>query len=576
MLESDQESAQESAAGPAAPTDPEERRSGFYLLYEADIEATSRGEGSPSQEVYLDNGRLADKARYTGAVGDEGILQLLGSCAGLRELVHSIGISVRADTAVTFVLHNWGKTQIYETGTRLGISCPGDGTEVIIRLADIRWSEDDDVPGKLGFEFEQAGQLGTASVIFYLNDGYEVPVLEKEPPVPFGSPEYQAMIAKSLLHAGNNRRLKLALDKADRGEEMTIAYIGGSITQGAGAKPIHTGCYAYQSYSRLKEMFDPEGRDHIRFVKAGVGGTPSELGVIRYERDITRDGAITPDIVVVEFAVNDAGDETKGNCYESLCLKILSAAHQPAVILLFSVFVNDWNLQERLSPVGYHYQLPMVSIKDAVTPQFRLSKQEGNLISKRQFFYDSYHPTTDGHRVMADCLVHLFTEAAKWPLDEQDIRLDQEPVIGNDYAGIRLIDRRDTGSCAVIDSGGFTETDAELQMVEMDDHPDGTPQFPYNWMHTPVSGRDSFKLTISARNLVLVYKDSGSTAFGRADIYVDGVLFRTADPHENNWTHCNPLILFQHKERREHRIEIRMAPGEEEKCFTILGFGYTE
>lgn len=85
-------------------------------------------------------------------------------------------------------------------------------------------------------------------------------------------------------------------------------------------------------------------------MKAGVGGTPSELGVIRYERDILRDGAVTPDIVVVEFAVNDEGDETKGNCFESLCLKILSASNQPAVILLFSVFVNDWNLQERLSP----------------------------------------------------------------------------------------------------------------------------------------------------------------------------------------------------------------------------------
>lgn len=50
--------------------------------------------------------------------------------------------------------------------------------------------------------------------------------------VDFASEEYQAMIAKSLLSTGNNQRLKNAIEKAKRGEEITIAYIGGSITQG--------------------------------------------------------------------------------------------------------------------------------------------------------------------------------------------------------------------------------------------------------------------------------------------------------------------------------------------------------
>lgn len=79
--------------------------------------------------------------------------------------------------------------------------------------------------------------------------------------------------------------------------------------------------------------------------------------------------------------VNDADDETEGVCYESLVLKALTSAGSPAVILLFSVFENDWNLQERLAPVGWHYGLPMVSIKDAVTEQFKLTKAEGNILS---------------------------------------------------------------------------------------------------------------------------------------------------------------------------------------------------
>ena len=61
---------------------------------------------------------------------------------------------------------------------------------------------------------------------------------------------------------------------------------------------------------------------------------------------------------------------------------------------------------------------------------------------------------------------------------------------------------------------------------------------------------------------------------GRADIFVDGAKKLTADPHINGWIHCNPVIVFQEKEAGWHRISVRMAEGDEEKTFTILGFGY--
>lgn len=127
--------------------------------------------------------------------------------------------------------------------------------------------------------------------------------------------------------------------------------------------------------------------------------------MIRFDRDVLREGE-QPDLVVIEFAVNDEGDETKGDCYESLVRKVLKLPWRPAVVLLFSVFANDWNLQERLQPVGRQYDLPMVSILDAVTPQFS-GKEQKRVITKNQFFYDMFHPTNLGHTIMADCLEYL-------------------------------------------------------------------------------------------------------------------------------------------------------------------------
>ncbi|HWT27397.1 MAG TPA: SGNH/GDSL hydrolase family protein, partial [Mobilitalea sp.] len=542
-------------------------------------EATPRNDGKPSQEFYLDSGRLKNKVQLASGFNDEEILKLLTDCSGFRKLVHSIGVSVKSESdstgTVGFILQNWGKTNIYETGTRVSATCPKDGTEIIIDLENYPWSPEDDVPGKIGFEFDKPGDMAVATVRLYLNDGYEVPEITTEPPVDFDTEEYKQMISKSLLNIGNNKRLKAAIEKAKRGEDVTVAYIGGSITQGAGAKPINMNCYPYLSYLQFKEKFGKNGGENVHFVKAGVGGTPSELGMIRYDRDILRDGTVEPDIVIVEFAVNDAGDETQGDCFESLCLKILSAPNKPAVIILFSVFLNDWNLQDRLAPVGYHYDLPMVSVKDAVVDQFKLAKEQGNIISKRQYFFDVYHPTNDGHKVMADCISILFSEVDKSLIDKEDISTDKKPAIGNSFINVHLIDRKDNTKLAKISEGGFTEVDKELQMVEIDANLLPSPEFPHSWMRTASSGADSFKMTITSKSLLIVSKDSGSTEIGKADVYVDGTYFKTLDPHENNWTHCNPVILYNEDTSREHNIEVKMAEGSEDKGFTILGFGYT-
>ena len=81
-------------------------------------------------------------------------------------------------------------------------------------------------------------------------------------------------------------------------------------------------------------------------------------------------------------------------------------------------------------------------------------------------------------------------------------------------------------------------------------------------------------MKLTCKSLVLVFKDSGEADAGKAQVFVDGALRLTANPLINGWTHCNPVILFQEEEARDHVIEIKPAPGEEQKKFTILGFGY--
>lgn len=560
--------------GPKAPKDPTKKREGFFVLFEKSVEAGAEPDGSGVQPIYLNDGRLLSSAKVVGRVTDEGMLELLKTAEGFKKLVHSVGVAVTCENSeqqTEFVLHMYGKKDLYGGGTRYCRTVPANGSETIILLSEINWSPDDDIPGQFAFRFDKAGEIAVVSVKLYLNDGYTAPEFEPEAPVDFESADYKAMIAKSFVSLGSNVRLKRVIEKAKAGEEVTLAFIGGSITQGAGAIPIQQACYAKKAYDLFCRRF--AGNGNVHFIKAGVGGTPSELGMIRYERDVIGSGA-APDLVVVEFAVNDEGDETKGDCYESLVRNILAADNEPAVILLFAVFENDWNLQERMIPVGERYGLPMVSIKDAVVEQFYFPAGKGRVVSKNRFFYDMFHPTNDGHRIMAESLDYLFAKAESGETVPEPDTESIAPVYQPEFRNVRLLDRKDGYEGARISCGAFTGTDTVLQYVEMNVDADKTAQFPNNWMCDEESGEEPFVLTIKSPYLLMVSKDSGDNAFGKADVYVDGEFAFTADPHINGWDHCNAQIVYRGKENVEHTVEIRRNKDSGNKRFTILGFAF--
>lgn len=562
--------------GPAAPKDPVDKRPCLYVVLDKTISGVKDAQGEIRDHIFLE-GRIEDQVSFTSGDIDEEILKMLPRVDTFRQLVHSIGVSMKAENPddrqkeVEFEFQCYGKSDKYTTGTIMEMTLPCTGEELVLPVDAYPVNEEDDVLGSFNFIFPEENKNMILTIKFYLNDGYEVPEIEVDPPVQFDTEEYQNMIANSLVSTGNNYRLKKVIEKCKHGEEVTIAYIGGSITQGAGAKPINTKCYAYRSYDAFCKLFSPNGGENVHYVKAGVGGTPSELGMVRYDRDVTKDGEIKPDLVVVEFAVNDEGDETEGVSFESLVLKILEADNQPAVLLNFAVFMSDWNLQRRLQPIGERYELPMVSVKDAVVPQF----EKSNIITKRQFFYDIYHPTNDGHRIMADCIAYLFEVVDREEMASEDVNLDKKPVYGIQFKDIECFDRTNAEQYATISQTGYDAKDDDIQYVERDMDLSASPQFADNWMNDGSVAGAEFKVNLTCKNLVAVIKDSGASSFGTADIYVDGKVVKTINPLENGWSHCNPQIVIDEEKSAEHEVVFRMAEGQEGKSFTILGFGVT-
>jgi len=369
------------------------------------------------------------------------------------------------------------------------------------------------------------------------------------------------MLENSVMSTGNNARVKKVLERARNGETINIVTLGGSITEGGNAKPMSAG-YAYLFAEAFGKTYGVNDGANINYVNAGLSGTPSSLGVMRYERDVVAALGGEPDLFLIEYEVNDYGEVTKGRGYESMVYDVLSQDNDAAVIMIFAVRDDMWNVQNEHVPIANHYDIPVVSIKSAVSPA--ITKK---YMTKKEFFADSYHPNNHGHVIMKDCIMQLLDEIDKEAPEEMNA-IPEAPKKGRDFSGTKMITA--LSEDVVIEAGSFTATDKDIQKFQVK----GGLSFPENWMHDGQTGNDSFKMTLTCKNLLLNYK-TGNGNFGNAEVYVDGTLAMTVNG-AGGWGSSNVVLLVDEKEAAEHTVEIRMAEGEEGKRFTIYAFGYTK
>ena len=87
--------------------------------------------------------------------------------------------------------------------------------------------------------------------------------------------------------------------RAKAGERLSVVFFGASLTWGANASdPMQTSYRAVVS-GRLEAAY-PDA--HFKFHDAAIGGTNSQLGVFRLQRDVLRH---QPDLVFLDFSAND-------------------------------------------------------------------------------------------------------------------------------------------------------------------------------------------------------------------------------------------------------------------------------
>ena len=355
------------------------------------------------------------------------------------------------------------------------------------------------------------------------------------------------MIERSLLAEGNNYRMKKVIEKARNGENITIAYIGGSITEGynAGTQEI----YAKLTYDYFRNTY---ATGEVTYINAGLSGTPSLLGLIRSDRDIF---AYEPDLVFIEFAVNDGQSVQDISAYESLVRKALSQEQEPAVILLFSVIESGYTCQDTMQVVGFNYQLPMISVKAALDTEF-----DAGRMTWKDWSNDESHPNEFGHELYSEFIIHYWnTVDGKEASEPYQLREDMRNM---DYTNMIMVDKE---NLLVENLGAFHEES-------------GHTAFPNGWIKSAEdTNEDAFTFEMNCSSLFFVYKEANNSAYGDVEVYVDGELAVTISGNAaDGWN--NPVVtrIFRESESKIRKIEIRMKDGDEDKQFALLAIGYCQ
>lgn len=201
--------------------------------------------------------------------------------------------------------------------------------------------------------------------------------------------------------------------RARAGERLNVAFIGGSLTWGAGATDPQLYSYRALVGKSLTEHY-PEA--HFTFWDAAVGGTSSNLGAFRLQRDVL---ARKPDLVFIDFTINDHPydvDDEKLASYESLTRRVLIEAGAPVVLVILAVKPDLEPANRKPRPrdakhkeVGAAYNTAVADVVAYMNAEVEKGRATTDELWAN--IPDTTHPSDAGYKLYAEGTMLAFLDA---------------------------------------------------------------------------------------------------------------------------------------------------------------------
>jgi len=197
------------------------------------------------------------------------------------------------------------------------------------------------------------------------------------------------------------RNLGAFFEKLRAGKPVTVAYLGGSITAGAGSSDPAKTSYRALVTQWLRNRY-PQAQ--VNEINAAVGGTGSVYGAIRVRRDII---AHKPDLVFIEFAAGDAGgpEDAVKKSLEGIIRQLLIVPQPPEIVLVYAASERREARFEWHELIAQYYQTPAINLQE---PTWALI--EAGKITRTAFWKDGAYPLDEGYKIYANLITAFLAE----------------------------------------------------------------------------------------------------------------------------------------------------------------------
>jgi len=443
------------------------------------------------------SGSLSQAAIYIAGAGTTQITNsgtFISSGNGSAE-----GITVKSNVSTT-TINNSGTMNFGENGSNSRSIALGDGKSVFNNSGSI-------VIGKGNI----SGTVGTAKAQFNNNTGGTVN---------FNSPWAAKTTKISDIQLGSTASLGFFAEKVRNKVPVNICYIGGSITFGSGSS-VSSASYYSKSSAAIKAEIVKRGGTATTY-NAGIGGTPSSYGAYRLGAQVLNRN---PDLLIVEFAVNDANASVMDriNGIEGIVRQAIRQNPQMGILFLYTSMVsyqNSYFSQGNVTPSidCFHKVALQYGIAEVMTGPAVQQGLDAGTFTLASFFPDGTHPSDIGHALYANALAPVVIQGLDQPMPAVEKNLNTMVGTGAlEYA--RLDPITTLGSTQY-----WTPSDTQ-----------------YNWYGVRIWKTDSLAAPISfvgkGESIKLHYNGKISVSWKHAGVVTTQVLTGVSGlPSPNSWT----------------------------------------
>lgn len=294
-------------------------------------------------------------------------------------------------------------------------------------------------------------------------------------------------------------------------DTVRVAYLGGSITAQPG--------WRVYSLNWFKENY-PD----TKFVEinAAIGGTGSSFGAYRVKDQVLQ---YKPDLVFVEFAVNDASADPNEitRSMEGIVRQIWEQNLETDICFIYTIkedFIDSYKRNstpisvETMEKIAEYYQIPSINFGPEVLKRIG----EGKLLFKGKaeandvmvvFSPDGVHPYPEsGHKIYYDVFKSALTEL-KSKVDNKVIKhKNAKPLDANLYLNTKMVD--------------WKKIDLKQELTSIDTKSDTVFSGFTRYFNSIGKGLPGDSLSFQFRGKAIGYYDLMGPSAGTVEVSVDG------------------------------------------------------